>query len=72
MINTTTVKDIIKARGTRFCTVKFKTRLGQTRIVNGMLRPPKEYQKNAGLQPLWNVHDKCFASFYINNVEEIN
>ena len=41
MINTTTVKDIIKARGTRFCTVKFKTRLGQTRIVNGMLPPPK-------------------------------
>ena len=72
MLNTTTVKDIIKSRGTRFCTVTFKTKLGQTRIVNGMLRSPKEYQKNAGLQPLWDVHAKRFTSFFINSVEEIN
>lgn len=72
MLNTTTVKDIIKSRGTRFCTVKFKTKLGETRIVNGMLRTPKQHQKTLGLQPLWDVHTKRFTSFFINSVEEIN
>jgi len=72
MLNKTTVKDIIKARGSRFCTVTFKTNAGEKRKVNGQLRKPTEAQVNHWLQPIYNVHTKKMASFYWTDVEEIN
>lgn len=72
MLNKTTVKDIIKARGTRFCTVTFVTNSGETRKVNGQLLKPTKAQIEHWLQPIYNVHTGKTASFYWTDVEEIN
>lgn len=71
MLNKTTVKDIIKSRGTRFCTVTFKTNAGELRTVNGQLRKSTDAQLSHWLQPIYNVHTGRYASFYWTDVVEV-
>lgn len=71
MLNKTTVKDIIKSRGTRFCTVTFITKKGEKRTVNGMLKPATEIQLDHWLQPMLDVHKKRMVSFYWIDVQDI-
>ena len=46
-ISKTTVRDIVKARGTRFATVKFIKKDGSERTVNGLFRPSSHIIGNA-------------------------
>jgi hypothetical protein len=83
-MNRTTVKDIVKARGTRFATVKFLKKDGSERIINGLFRPSSHILGNArgrviseamkanGYIPIYSVAENSWKCFHENAVVEIN
>jgi len=83
-INRTTVRDIVKARGTRFATVKFLKKDGSERIINGLFRPSSRILGNArgrviseamkanGYIPIYSVAENSWKCFHENAVLEIN
>ena len=82
-MNVTTVKDVIKARGTRFCSVKFLKKDGTERVANGLFRPSSkivgsergykqsESMKKKGLVPFYDVKKESWISFFQDKVVEI-
>jgi hypothetical protein len=82
-MNVTTVKDIIKARGTRFATVTFIKKDGSERVANGLFRPSSkivgsergfeqsERMKQLGLIPFYDLKKGAWISFYQTAVKEI-
>jgi len=83
-INKTTVRDIVKARGTRFATVKFIKKDGSERTVNGLFRPASHIVGNAkgrmvsetmkanGYIPIFSVTENSWKCFHEDAVVEIN
>lgn len=83
-INKTTVRDIVKARGTRFATVKFIKKDGSERTVNGLFRPASHIVGNAkgrmvsetmkanGYIPIFSVAENSWKCFHEDAVVEIN
>ena len=83
-INKTTVRDIVKARGTRFATVKFIKKDGTERTVNGLFRPSSHIIGNAkgrvvseamkanGYIPIFSVSENSWKCFHEEAVVEIN
>ena len=83
-INKTTVRDIVKARGTRFATVKFIKKDGSERTVNGLFRPSSHIIGNAkgrmvsetmkanGYIPIFSVTENSWKCFHEDAVVEIN
>jgi len=83
-INKTTVRDIVKARGTRFATVKFIKKDGSERTVNGLFRPSSHIIGNAkgrmvsetmkanGYIPIFSVAENSWKCFHEDAVVEIN
>jgi len=83
-MNKTTVKDVVKARGTRFATVTFIKKNGTQRTINGLFRPSSKIvgntkgrvisqaQKANGYIPIYSVSDKSWRCFHVNSVLEIN
>ena len=83
-INKTTVRDIVKARGTRFATVKFIKKDGSERVVNGLFRPSSHIIGNAkgrvvseamkanGYIPIFSVSENSWKCFHEEAVVEIN
>jgi len=83
-INKTTVRDIVKARGTRFATVKFIKKDGSERTVNGLFRPASHIVGNAkgrmvsetmkanGYIPIFSVSENSWKCFHEDAVVEIN
>ncbi len=83
-ISKTTVRDIVKARGTRFATVKFIKKDGSERIVNGLFRPSSHIIGNAkgrvvseamkanGYIPIFSVAENSWKCFHEEAVVEIN
>jgi hypothetical protein len=79
-LSPTTVKDIIKGRGTRIATVTFLKADGSERIANGLFRPSShivgsdrgfkqsEHMKAIGLQPFYDLQKKAWISFYLDRV----
>ena len=84
MLNPTTVKDIVKARGTRFATVTFIKKDGTERKVNGLFRPASHIVGNAkgrvvseamkanGYIPIFSVAENSWKCFHQDAVVEIN
>lgn len=82
-MSVTTVKDVIKARGTRICTVKFLKVDGSVRVANGLFRPSShivgseqgfrqsEQMKARGQIPFYDLQKKAWVSFYVDRVVEI-
>lgn len=78
-----TVKDIIKGRGTRICTVTFLKSDGSIRVANGLFRPSShivgsergfrqsEQMKQRGQVPFYDLQKKAWVSFYVDRVVEI-
>lgn len=83
LMNTTTVRDVIKARGTRICTVTFLKSDGSIRVANGLFRPSShivgsergfrqsEQMKQRGQVPFYDLQKKAWVSFYVDRVVEI-
>jgi len=83
-ISKTTVRDIVKARGTRFATVKFIKKDGSERTVNGLFRPSSHIIGNAkgrvvsetmkanGYIPIFSVAENSRKCFHEEAVVEIN
>ena len=83
-ISKTTVRDIVKARGTRFATVKFIKKDGSERVVNGLFRPSSQIIGNAkgrvvseamkanGYIPIFSVSENSWKCFHEEAVVEIN
>lgn len=83
-ISKTTVRDIVKARGTRFATVKFIKKDGSERTVNGLFRPSSHIIGNAkgrvvsetmkanGYIPIFSVAENSWKCFHEEAVVEIN
>ena len=83
-ISKTTVRDIVKARGTRFATVKFIKKDGSERVVNGLFRPSShiignakgrvvsEVMKANGYIPIFSVSENSWKCFHEEAVVEIN
>ncbi len=83
-MNKTAVRDIVKARGTRFATVKFLKKDGSERIINGLFRPSSHILGNArgrvvsdamkanGYIPIYSVAENSWKCFHENAVVEIN
>jgi len=83
-ISKTTVRDIVKARGTRFATVKFIKKDGSERTVNGLFRPSSHIIGNAkgrvvseamkanGYIPIFSVSENSWKCFHEEAVVEIN
>ena len=83
-MNSTTVKDAIKGRGSRIATVRFIKADGTERVVNGMFKPTSkmvgserglaqgEAMKARGQVPIWEIASKQWKSFYADRVVEIN
>lgn len=83
-ISKTTVRDIVKARGTRFATVKFIKKDGSERTVNGLFRPASHIIGNAkgrvvseamkanGYIPIFSVAENSWKCFHEEAVVEIN
>ena len=83
-ISKTTVRDIVKARGTRFATVKFIKKDGSERVVNGLFRPSSHIIGNAkgrtvseamkanGYIPIFSVSENSWKCFHEEAVVEIN
>lgn len=81
-MNRTTVKDVIKSRGTRFVTVKFLKKDGSQRVINGLLRPSSKIKgnagngnialKNQGYVPIYSVTENAWKTFHLDSVLEIN
>lgn len=82
-MSVTTVKDVIKARGTRICTVKFVKADGSLRVANGLFRPSShivgseqgfrqsEQMKERGQIPFYDLQKKAWVSFYVDRVVEV-
>lgn len=82
-MNVTTVRDIIKARGTRFATVNFIKKDGSERVANGLFRPSShivgsergfrqsEQMKEQGRVPFYDLAKKAWISFYADKVLDI-
>lgn len=83
LMNTTTVRDVIKARGTRICTVTFLKSDGSIRVANGLFRPSShivgsergfrqsEQMKQRGQVPFYDLQKKAWVSFYVDRVIDI-
>jgi len=83
-ISKTTVRDIVKGRGTRFATVKFIKKDGSERVVNGLFRPSSHIIGNAkgrvvseamkanGYIPIFSVSENSWKCFHEEAVVEIN
>jgi len=83
-ISKTTVRDIVKSRGTRFATVKFIKKDGSERVVNGLFRPSSHIIGNAkgrvvsetmkanGYIPIFSVSENSWKCFHEEAVVEIN
>ena len=83
-MNKTTVRDIVKARGTKFATVKFIKKDGTERTVNGLFRPSSHILGNArgrviseamkanGYVPIYSVAENSWKCFHEDAVLEIN
>ena len=83
-MNTTTVRDVVKARGTRFSTVTFTKKDGTTRTINGLFRPSSKVigndkgrnisknMRNKGYVPIYSLSDKSWRYFHETVVFEIN
>lgn len=83
-MNVTTVRDVIKARGTRFATIKFIKKDGTERSANGLFRPSSkivgsergyvqsERMKQQGLVPFYDLKKGAWISFFQDKVLEIN
>jgi len=84
MMNPTTVRDVINARGTRFATVKFIKKDGSERVANGLFRPSSHIvgsdrgymqgarMKEQGLIPFYDLGKAAWISFRETQVLEIN
>ena len=82
-MNVTTVRDVIKARGTRFATIKFIKKDGTERVANGLFRPSSkivgsergykqsESMKKKGLVPFYDLKKESWISFFQDKVLEI-
>lgn len=82
-MNVTTVKDVIKSRGTRICTVTFLKTDGSVRVANGLFRPSShivgseqgfrqsEQMKARGQIPFYDLQKKAWVSFYVDRVVDI-
>ena len=78
-----TVLGLIKARGTRICTVTFKKVDGNIRTANGLFRPSShivgseqgfrqsEQMKARGQIPFYDLQKKAGVSFYVDRVVDI-
>tara|TARA_R110000787_G_scaffold281401_1_gene392681 strand:+ start:823 stop:1074 length:252 start_codon:yes stop_codon:yes gene_type:complete len=83
-MNKTTVRDVVKARGTKFATVTFIKKDGSERTVNGLFRPSSHIIGNAkgrvisetmkanGYVPIYSVADEGWKCFHEDAVVEIN
>ena len=83
-MNSTTVRDIIKARGTKFASVTFIKKDGSERKVTGLFRPTSHIIGNAkgrvisetmqanGYVPIYSVADEGWKCFHEDAVLEIN
>jgi len=82
-MNVTTVKDIIKARGTRFATVTFIKKDGSERVANGLFRPSSkivgsergfeqsERMKQLGYISIYDLKKKGWVCFKQDKVLDI-
>jgi hypothetical protein len=82
-LNKKTVREIIKARGTRFATVSFRKKDGSVRTVNGLFRPTSHILGNAkgraisatmqvnGYVPIYSIADEGWRCFHESSVLEI-
>lgn len=78
-----TVRDIVKARGTRFATVTFVKADGSLRVANGLFRPSKhivgsergirqgEMFKKQGIVPFYDLKKGSWISFREDKVVEV-
>jgi len=83
-MNKTTVRDVIKARGTRFATVTFVKKDGSSRTINGLFRPAKhivgndkgrmvsDNMKANGYIPIYSVSEGGWKCFHEDAVVSIN
>lgn len=82
-MNRTTVRDLVKARGTKFATVTFIKKDGSKRTVNGLFRPSSHIIGNAkgrviseamkanGYVPIYSVIDSGWKCFHEDAVLEV-
>ena len=82
-MNKATVREIIKARGTKFATVTFIKKDGSERKVNGLFRPASHIIGNArgrvisetmkanGYIPIFSVSDNSWKCFHEDSVIEV-
>ena len=83
-MNRTTVRDVIKSRGTKFASVTFIKKDGSERKVNGLFRPAShivgnakgmtvsETMKRNGYIPIFSVVENAWKCFHEDAVVEIN
>ena len=83
-MNSTTVRDIIKARGTKFASVTFTKKDGSLRKITGLFRPSSHIIGNArgrvisetmkanGYVPIYSVAEASWKCFHEDAVMEIN
>jgi len=83
-MNSTTVRDVIKSRRTKFATVTFIKKDGSERKVNGLFRPAShivgnakgmivsEAMKRNGYIPIFSVVENAWKCFHEDAVVEIN
>mgnify|MGYP003625510873 FL=1 len=83
-MNRTTVRDVIKARGTRFASVTFIKKDGTERKINGLFKPAShivgnakgfmvsETMKRNGYIPIYSVAEAAWKCFHEDAVVEIN
>lgn len=77
------VKDFIKERDSKICTITFLKADGSLRKANGLFKPvshivgsergfkQSEHMKEIGLQPFYDLQKKAWISFYLNRVVEL-
>ena len=82
-ISKTVVRDVVKARGTKFATVTFIKKDGTERKVNGLFRPARHIIGNAkgrvvseamkanGYIPIFSVSENSWKCFHEESVMEI-
>ena len=83
-LNRTTVRDVIKGRGTKFASVTFIKKDGSERKVNGLFKPSShiignakgrvisETMKRNGYVPIYSVVEASWKCFHEDAVVEIN
>ena len=83
-MNSTTVRDVIKSRGTKFASVTFIKKDGSERKVNGLFHPAShivgnakgmivsEAMKRNGYIPIFSVVENAWKCFHEDAVVEIN